>query len=169
MPDVPVSVKLYRCLLKLYPAAFREDYADPMEQEVRDEFREVTGFRAVARLWVRLLTDLATSIPLQIMREISLDAGHAIRLWTKRPVEASFAILALAIGIGATVGVFSVVNALMLQSLPFLDPSRLATLEHFLPPDNSAKEFHEWAAQRAYLADTAVYEQRFARRPKSPL
>jgi hypothetical protein len=56
-------LKLYRLLLHLYPTAFREEYAKAMEQEVRDEFPDAqTGF-AVVWLWLRLLGDLAFSIP----------------------------------------------------------------------------------------------------------
>ncbi len=58
-------LKLYRVLLHLYPTAFREEYAQPMEQEFRDELAEAqTGF-SVLWLWMRLLFDLAVSLPVQ--------------------------------------------------------------------------------------------------------
>jgi putative ABC transport system permease protein len=160
MPDVPFALKLYRFLLKLYPAGFHEDYARPMEREFRDELAESTSVFALARLWIRLLADLAVSIPLQFLREVSQDARHTLRLWANRPWQTGFAILALAIGIGANTGVFSVVNALLLRSLPFRDPSRLVSLGTFFPPHNSAKDFHEWRQQQsAYLSDAALIEQ----------
>ena len=112
-----------------------------------------------SKLSVRLLADLAISIPLQFLREVSQDARHTLRLWANRPWQTGFAILALAIGIGANTGVFSVVNALLLRSLPFHDPSRLASLGRFFPPHGSAKEFHEWRQQSTYLADAALIEQ----------
>src|SRR5580704_3478697 len=159
MPDAPFSLKLYRFLLKFYPAGFHDDYAGPMEHEFRDELAESSGIFALGRLWIRLLADLAVSIPLQFLREISQDARHTLRLWANRPWQTGFAILALAIGIGANTGVFSVVNALLLRSLPFHDPSRLASLGRFFPPHGSAKEFHEWRQQNTYLADAALIEQ----------
>src|SRR6185437_2833956 len=67
------------------------------------------------------------------------DLRYALRLWTSRPWQAAFAIAALAIGIGANTGVFSVVNALLLRSLPFRDPARLALVRNFIPPHESAK------------------------------
>jgi putative ABC transport system permease protein len=54
-------------------------------------------------------------------REGRQDARHTIRLWSRRVWHTAFAILALAIGIGANTGVFSVVDALLFHSLPFRD------------------------------------------------
>ncbi len=159
MPDTPVSLKLYRWLLKLYPAGFRENYAGPMEKEFRDELAESSGFWALAALWIRLLADLAVSIPVQLSREVFQDFRYTLRLWATRPWHAGFAIAALAIGIGANMGVFSVVDALLLRSLPFHDPDRLALLQQFIPPHGSAKEFHDWRQRSEYLADAALFEE----------
>jgi putative ABC transport system permease protein len=87
------------------------------------------------------------------------DLKYALRLWATRPWQAAFAIAALAIGIGANTGVFSVVNALLLRSLPFSEPDRLAQLHQFIPPHDSGKQFHEWRRQSAYLADAALFEE----------
>ena len=159
MPETPFSLRLYRWLLKLYPAGFREDYAELLERAFRDELHESTGAAALAILWIRLFADLAISIPSQFVREVTQDARHALRLWVRHPWHTGFAILALAIGIGANTGVFSVVNALLLRSLPFRDPERLAYLSSFFEPHDSAKQFHEWRGQSAYLADAALFEQ----------
>ncbi len=159
MPDVPFSLRLYRWLLKLYPAGFRENYAELLEREFRDELNESTGAANLGTLWIRLFMDLAISVPLQFSREVTQDARHTLRLWARRPWHTAFAILALAIGIGANTGVFSVVNALLLRSLPFHDPERLAYLRWFFEPHDSAKQFHEWRQHSTYLADTAVFEQ----------
>jgi predicted permease len=97
---------------------------------------------------------------IQLSREIRQDARHTLRLWARRPWHAGFAILALAIGIGANTGVFSVVNALLLRSLPFQDPARLVSLSWFLEPYGSAGQFHAWREKSAYLADAAVVEQK---------
>src|SRR5437868_3303784 len=130
MRDTPFSLKLYRWLLRFYPAGFCENYAGSMEREFRDELAESIGTCALAALWIRLLVDLALSIPVQVSREVFQDARHTLRLWAGRPWHTGFAIAALATGIGANTGVFSVVNALLLRSLPFHEPSRLASLRH---------------------------------------
>jgi putative ABC transport system permease protein len=87
------------------------------------------------------------------------DLRFTLRLWSNRPWQTGFAIAALAIGIGANTGVFSVVNALLLRSLPFRDPDRLALLREFIPPHDSAKQFHEWRQQSSYLTDAALFEE----------
>lgn len=60
------------------------------------------------------------------------DLSYTLRHWARRPWHTGFTILALAIGIGANTGVFSVVNALLLRSLPFREPDRLALLHQFI-------------------------------------
>jgi putative ABC transport system permease protein len=159
MPKPPASLRLYRWLLKSYPATFRENYAELLERDVRDELLQSTGAAALGALWVRLLVDLAISVPCQLAREVAHDAKHAVRLWGRRPWLTVFAILTLAIGIGASTGVFSVVNALLLRSLPFYDPGRLAYLSNFSAPHDSAAQFHEWRRRSSYLADAALFER----------
>ena len=87
------------------------------------------------------------------------DLKYTLRLWAARPWQTAFAVAALAIGIGANTGVFSVLNALLLRSLPFREPDRLVLFHEFFPPHDSAKEFHEWRQQSAYLADAALFEE----------
>ena len=159
MRDTPFSLKLYRWLLRLYPAGFREDYARPMETEFRDELAESSGFWAHAAFWIRLLGDLAVSIPIQVSREALQDFRYTLRLWAKRPWHTALPIAALTIGIGANTGVFSVVNALLLRSLPFHRPDRLALLHQFIPPHDSASQFHDWRRKSVYLADAALFEE----------
>ena len=87
------------------------------------------------------------------------DIRYALRLWASRPWQTGFAIAALTIGIGANTGVFSIVNALLLQSLPFREPDRLALVHYFIPPHDTAKQFHEWSQQSTYLSDAALFEE----------
>src|SRR5579884_127491 len=153
------SIWLYRLLLKLYPAGFRENYAGPLEREFRDERAEAGGAAELARLWVRTAVDLLLSAPPQMIREFGEDARHALRLWRRRPAHTVFAIAALAAGIGASTGVFSVVDALLIRSLPFREPERLVSLPLFrLAVDvESPAQFHSWRRHSNYLADTARY------------
>ena len=149
------SLRVYRLLLKLYPASFREDYHAPLQQQFREELVDVTGPRALARFWARTLWDFALSMPVQLAREVGQDSRHALRLWRQRPAHTLFAIAVLAIAIGANTGVFSVLNAVLLRSLPFTEPDRLAVLRNFGPPRNG---FHDWRRQSGYLEDATTYD-----------
>jgi len=56
------------------------------------------------------------------------DLRFAFRTWWKSPTFAALAILALALGIGVNSAIFSVVNAVVLQPLPFPEPERLCVI-----------------------------------------
>ena len=56
------------------------------------------------------------------------DLRYAVRSLARRPGLAVAAIATLALGIGANVAVFSVVDGLLLRPLPVRDPSSLALL-----------------------------------------
>jgi putative ABC transport system permease protein len=124
--------RLYRLLLHLYPARFREEYAGPLARLFEEERREARGW-ARAVFYVHALADLATSIPAQIAREFRDDALYAVRVYRKRPLVSALAMAALAVGIGATTGAFSVVNALLLRGLPFRAPEQLVLDMRVIP------------------------------------
>ena len=67
------------------------------------------------------------------------DLRYAVRTLIRRPGFATIVILTLALGIGSTTAIFSVVNAVLLRSLPFDEPDRLVMLRG-VPTDGDASK-----------------------------
>ena len=72
-----------------------------------------------------------------IMAAFRQDVFYAIRSLAQRPAFTAVAVLMLAIGIGATVAIFSLTFSVLYKPLPFADPDRLM-LVHLLSPARDA-------------------------------
>ncbi|HEX4808864.1 MAG TPA: ADOP family duplicated permease [Bryobacteraceae bacterium] len=129
-----------------------------MERQFRDEYRESDGFLELSRLWLRMIGDLVTSVPKELFRELSLDLKHSIRIYRKRPLATALAVIALGLAIGSSTGVFSVLNALLLRSLPFESPSQLVEM---VAPSMTAmagrSAFTKWYRECPYLESAATF------------
>jgi len=64
-----------------------------------------------------------------VFERLLQDLRFASRVLIKSPVFAGIAALTLAIGIGATTAIFSVVNGVIIKPLPYSDPDRLVSVE----------------------------------------
>jgi predicted permease len=59
------------------------------------------------------------------MRNLFSNTRYAVRQFRLSPVFTSAAVLTLALGIGGTTAIFTLIHAVMLRSLPVADPARL--------------------------------------------
>jgi predicted permease len=125
----PSALKIYRALLLAYPAEFRDEYADEMERL----FAERLAHEPPAGLWLEVLADTAMTAPREHFHILAGDLRHSLRLFAKAPAFVSAALLALALGVGAAITIFSLINAVLIRSLPYRDPDRLVYLWTPLP------------------------------------
>jgi putative ABC transport system permease protein len=79
---------------------------------------------------------------MQLLDSLARDLRFAFRLMRQTPVVSAVAMISLALGIGANVAIFSLVNAVMLKALPIHEPERLVVLrmssaDPSAPPNSS--------------------------------
>jgi putative ABC transport system permease protein len=87
---------------------------------------------------------------------------YAIRILLRRPGFTLAAILSLALGIGVTTAIFSVLNAVALRPLPYADPDRLVWMTQLLHGSSTDEvtltpHFLEWRRQNQTFEGLAAY------------
>jgi len=91
------------------------------------------------------------------------DVTYALRLIRAKPGFATAVALTLALGIGATTAIFSVVNSVLLRPLPYADSDRIVAIyERFGEGRGNASvgHFYDWTEQSQTFSATAAWTPR---------
>jgi predicted permease len=93
------------------------------------------------------------------------DIRFALRTLSRAPAFSAIAVLTLALGIGATTAIFSVVNAVLLKPLPIREPKRVVALHDQLPEFGMPRTKVSPLQFREYSEHTEVFESAAAFKP----
>jgi len=95
------------------------------------------------------------------MSTLFSDLKYAIRMMLAAPRVTAAALLSLALGIGATAAIFTVVNAIMLRPLRFVEPDRLVAVWETSPDNNrrwvAPANFLDWRRDARSFVQLAAY------------
>lgn len=177
----PVTPRLFRLLLALFPRAFRDVYGDDMREVFIDQRRATrahAGRAGVLRLWLRTclrMTGAAVSEHravrtsrtrgLPMFESLFADLRMTRRSLGRSPLFTVVAVGALSLGIGAVATIFSAMNAIVLRPLPGTsDGARLVGIDRRTPDwsegVSASRNFYRYISDRAQsLDDVAVWSR----------
>jgi putative ABC transport system permease protein len=96
------------------------------------------------------------------MDDFFRDLKHSLRMFLQTPGFTIAAVAALTLGIGANTAIFSVVNTVLLKSVPFPDPDRIVAFMNTSPngsgPAASPTKFNVWRQQAAIVQEASAYQ-----------
>ncbi|HJS74856.1 MAG TPA: ABC transporter permease, partial [Vicinamibacteria bacterium] len=171
-------------LLGLFPAAFREDYGEDVMQLLRDRHRELASSprRTKALFWIRVAVDLMVEAAAEraqlrtagrrrkdrkkgtgMLDHVRQDVTYALRTLSRAPGFTTLTIVTFALAIGANTAIFSVLNDVLLEPLPFGRPDALVAIwetspvERIQKSDTSAGLFLDWREKNQSLADLTAW------------
>ena len=91
------------------------------------------------------------------MKTLGMDLRFGLRMLLRNPAISAIAILTLAIGIGGSTVLFSIVDAVLLRPLPYRDPGRLVVLRDRQPAVPSAPT--SYPEYLAWKKETSIFEE----------
>jgi predicted permease len=118
---------LYRALLRLFPASFRNEYGDEMSAVFARRLRDA-GPAGRLLVWVDAVADIVVNAAQLQVEATARDIRYSLRALLRSPVFSVSAIVVSALGIGATTAAFSITDHVLIRPLPFEQPDRLVRL-----------------------------------------
>jgi predicted permease len=100
---------------------------------------------------------------LPFLETLVQDVRYALRMLRKSPGFTAVVVLTLALGIGANTAIFSLMNAVLLQSLPVRNPRELVVVRYLAAQSDHANEDFSYPMYQALRDKNSVFEGVLAR------
>ena len=145
--------KCYAFLLRLYPAPFREEYEREMRLAFRRRRRETSGVPERILLWFSIIRDTFVTAAQEHFDMLMHDIRYSLRTLKNAPAFTIAVVITLALGVGATTAIYSLINTVLLRPLPYSEPDRMVRIFETNPSLNiprfaaSALNFLSWQEQ----------------------
>src|SRR5215469_8422178 len=120
--------RVYAVLLRLYPAAFREEYEREMRAAFRRRWREESNALGRTLLWLSVITDTIVTSFEEHASMLIQDLRYSLRSLRNNPSFTAAAVMTLALGIGAAITVYSLIYTVLIRPLPYSQPDRLVRI-----------------------------------------
>ncbi|HEU4927537.1 MAG TPA: ABC transporter permease [Vicinamibacterales bacterium] len=124
---------MYRWLLRLYPASFRNEYGREMAAAFARERRDTRTPLGRAVLWLRAIADTCVNAAGSHRDILTQDLRYTLRTLRRTPAFALTAVTVVALGIGATTAAFSLADFVLVRPLPFPEADRLVWVSEQRP------------------------------------
>jgi predicted permease len=159
---------LIRAIGVMVPRRLRADWKQEWEAELRN--REILLAEWDRLNWRTKLDLLRRSLgafrdalflqPRRLEEEMFQDLRYGVRMLLKNPGFTAVIVLMLALGIGANAALFSVVNGVLLNPMPFPQPEQLITLHQSKPNFATGAipypNFRDWQRENQTFSAMAI-------------
>lgn len=178
----PWPLLVIRALWTLYPPSLRREYGARMEDLLLNMWREhrAQGRWIAIGFWLRAVADVGTNGLMAhlsrrrssresgstarvsggtVLGGVLLDVRFGVRSLRRRPGFSAVVVLTLAVGIGASAAIFSIVNAVVLAPLPYPEPERLVGVWHVATKQGTDEFWHAQITYDFYKSENGVFDE----------